>query len=95
MTTTSRPIPPVGHRPILTEVPPSSPAHVIDFFEARRQLLTESDRTAQNSGMDRRVQEPLGRRKRSLDLAEAFELGCHWLIWTAVLTGLALGMVGL
>ena len=95
MTTTSRPIPPVGHRPILTEVPPVSPAYLIDFFEARRKLLTESERTAQKSGMDRQVKEPVRRREWSLHLAEAFELGCYWLIGAAMLTGLALEMFGL
>ena len=95
MTTTSRPILPLGHRPILTEVPPVSPAYVIDFFEARRNLLTESERTAQKSEMDRQVQEPVKRREWSLHLAEAFELGCYWLIWAAVLTGLVLGVFGL
>jgi hypothetical protein len=61
-------------------------------FEARRRLLTESQRTAENTGMDREVQEVASRRKRSLNLAEAFDQGGYWLIWAAVLTALALGM---
>jgi hypothetical protein len=48
--------------------------------------------TAENSGMDREVQEAASHRKRSLNLAEAFEQGGYWLIWAAVLTALALGM---
>jgi hypothetical protein len=60
-------------------------------FEARRRLLTESQRTAENSGMDREVQEAASHRKRLLNLAEAFEKGGYWLIWAAVLTALALG----
>ena len=92
MTASSRPTPSVGHRRILIEVPANSPAHVIDLFEARRQLLTESERAAQNSGADRQVREPSRGRERSFDLAEAFEPGCYWLIWAAVLT--ALGIFG-
>ena len=84
-----------GDRPIITEVPPISPTYVINFFEARRRLLTESERSAQNRGMDLRVQEPVSRRERFLGLAEAFEQGGYWLIWVAVLTGLAFGMFGL
>ena len=95
MIATSRPIPLVGHRPISIEVRPNSPAYVIDSFEARRRLLTESERPAQNRGMDLPVQEPVSRRERLLGLAEAFEQGCYWLIWVAVLTGLAFGMFGL
>ena len=95
MIASSRPIPLVGHRPISIEVRPNSPAYVIDFFEARRRLLTESERSAQNRGMDLRVQEPVSRRERFLGLAEAFEQGGYWLIWVAVLTGLAFGMFGL
>ena len=95
MTASSRSAPSAGHRPILTEVPPISPTYVIDFFEARRWLLTESQRTAENSGMNREVPEPASGRKRSLNLAEAFEEGSYWLIWAAVLTALALGMFGL
>jgi hypothetical protein len=60
-------------------------------FEARRQLLTESQRTAENNVTDREVKEAAGHRKRSLNLAEAFEQGGYWLIWAAVLTALTLG----
>jgi hypothetical protein len=95
MTSSSRPLPSVHHRSSLIEVPPTSPGYVIDFFEAPHRLLTESERTTQKSGMDRQIQEPASRRERFLDLAYAFEQGCYWLIWAAVLLGLALGMFGL
>jgi len=79
MTDSYRSAPSAGDRSI-REVPPISPTYVIDFFEARRRLLTESQRTADNSGMDREVQEAASHRKRSLNLAEAFKKGGYWLI---------------
>ena len=94
MNHSSRSAPSTGDRPI-TDVPPISPTYVIDFFEARRSLLIESQRTAENTGMDREIQEPASRRKSSLDLAAIFEEGSYWLIWAAVLMALALGMVDL
>jgi hypothetical protein len=94
MSDSSRSAPSAGDRPII-EAPPISPTYVIDFFEARRRLLTESQRTAKNSGTDQEIQEPACRRKRSVDLAEIFEEGSYWLIWAAVLTALALGMFDL
>jgi hypothetical protein len=45
--------------------------------------------------MDREIHEPASRRKVSLDLAAIFEEASYWLIWAAVLTVLALGMVDL
>ena len=93
MSDSSRGAPSAGDRPTI-EVP-ISPTYVIDFFEARRRLLIESQRTAENSGMDREIQEPASRRKSSLDLAAIFEEGSYWLIWAAVLTALALGMFDL
>jgi hypothetical protein len=94
MTDSYRSAPSAGDRSI-REVPPISPTYVIDFFEARRRLLTESQRTAENNGMDREIPEPASRRKPSLDLAQAFEEGSYWLIWAAVLTALVLGMSSL
>jgi hypothetical protein len=91
MTDTFRSAPYAGDRRIIA-VPPICPTYVIDFFEARRRLLTGSQRTAENSGTDREIQKPASRRKSSLDLAEVFEEGSYWLIWLAVLLALALGM---
>ena len=95
MTTSSSPRSSVGHQSNSTEVPPTSPASVIDFFEARHQLLTDSERIAQKSGTDRQIKEPAIRRKRAEELADAFEQGCYWLLWAVVLVGLSLGIFGL
>ena len=91
MSDSSRSASSAGARPIV-EVRPISPTYVIDFLEARRRLLTESQRNAENSGTDQEIQEPACSRKRSFDLAQIFEEGSYWLIWAAVLTALALGM---
>ena len=91
MSDSSRSSPSAGDRPTI-EVRPISPTYVIDFFGARRRLLTDSQRTAENSGADPEIPEPACRRKRSLDLAQIFEEGSYWLIWAAVLTAMALGM---
>ena len=95
MTTSSSPRPSAGHQSNSTEVPPTSPARVIDYFEARHRLLTDSERIAQRSGMDRQIKEPAIRRKRAEELADAFEQGCYWLLWAVVRVGLALGIFGL
>jgi hypothetical protein len=95
MTASSNPTPSVGHQSNLTEVPRISPARVIDFFEAGHRLLTDSERIAQKSGMDRQIKEPAIRRARSEDLADAFEQGGYWLMWAVVLAGLAFGIFGL
>jgi hypothetical protein len=91
MSDSSRSAPSAGDQPII-EGPSISPTYVIDFFEARPRLLTDSQRTAENSGTDPEIPEPACRRKRFLDLAQIFEEGSYWLIWAAVLTALALGM---
>ena len=66
--------------PNLNEVPPNSAAYVIDFFEARHRLLTESERIAQESAIDREIQEPAIRRARSVGLVDALEEAFYWLI---------------
>jgi hypothetical protein len=68
----------VEHQPNLNEVPRNSAAYVTDFFEARHRLLTESERTAQESKIDRQIQEPTIRRERSVGLVDAY-----WLIFAA------------
>jgi hypothetical protein len=95
MTASSNPTPSVGHQSNLTEVPRTSPARVIHFCEAGHRLLTDSERIAQKSGMDRQIKEPAIRRARAEDLAEAFEQGGYWLMWAVVLGGLAFGIFGL
>ena len=95
MTASSNAVRSVEHQANLNEAPPNSAAYVIDFFEARHRLLTDSERIAQKSGMDRQIKEPAIRRKRAEELADAFEQGCYWLLWAVVLVGFALGIFGL
>jgi hypothetical protein len=95
MTASSNPIPSVGHLSNLNEVPLAPPARGIDFFEARHRLLTESERIIQKSETGRQMQAPVIRRDRFVDLADAFEQGFYWLIWTVVLACLVLGVFGL
>jgi hypothetical protein len=73
----------VEHQPNLNEVPPTSAAYVIDFFETRHRLLTESERIAQESEIDRQIQEPAIRRERSVGLVDALEEAFYWLILAA------------
>jgi hypothetical protein len=58
---------PIDHQPNLNEVPPNSVASVIDFFEARHQLLTGAEGIVQEKEMDRQIQESVIRRERSLE----------------------------
>jgi hypothetical protein len=95
MTAGSNAVRSVEHQPNLNEVPPNSAAFVIDFFEARHQLLTESERIAQESAIDRQIQEPAIRRERSVGLVDALEEAFYWLILAAALAYLALGIFGL
>jgi hypothetical protein len=55
MTASSNAVRSVEHQPNLNEVPPNSAVYVIDFFEARHRLLTESERIAQESEIDRQT----------------------------------------
>jgi hypothetical protein len=89
MTPNSSPIQFVGQQSNLSEVSSTSPACVIDFFEARRRLLAESERIAE------RIAEPAIYPGRSGNLADAFEEGFYWLIWVAMLASLALGIFDL
>jgi hypothetical protein len=86
---------PIDHQPNLNELSPTSPACVIEFFEARHRLLTDSERVAQESEIDQPVQEPAIRRGRSVGVPDALEEGCYWLISAAVCAFLALGILGL
>ena len=85
----------VDHQPNLNELPPNSAAFVIDFFEARHRLLTESERIAQEREMDRQIRESATRRERSVGLLEALEEAFYWLISAAALVYLALAIFGL
>jgi len=83
MTAGSNAVRSVEHQPNLNEVPPNSAAFVIDFFEARHRLLTESERIAQESAIDRQIQEPAIRRECSVGLVDALEEAFYWLILAA------------
>ena len=95
MTASSNAVRSVEHQPNLNEVPPNSAAYVVDFFEARHRLLTESERISQQSERDWQVQGPAIGRGRSVGVANSLEEGIHWLISAAVLACLALGILGL
>jgi hypothetical protein len=85
----------VGHQANLNQVPPTSPVRVIDFFEARHRLLTESERIVQQSEIERQIKRSAILRDRFAGLPGVFEQGFYWLIWAGVLTCLALGIFGL
>jgi hypothetical protein len=95
MTITSKAIQSVGQPANLTQSPPTSPACVIDFVEARHQLLAQSGRIAQEHDIEPEIEELVIRRERSAELVDAFEEASYWLISTAVLGYLALGIFGL
>ena len=89
MTASPNAVRPTDNQPNLNELSPTSPACVIEFFEARHRLLTDSERIAQENEIDRQVQAI--RRGRSVGLLDALEEGFYWLISAAVLAYLALG----
>jgi hypothetical protein len=86
---------PINHQPNLNALSPTSPACVIEFFEARLRLLTDSERIAQESQINQLVREPAIRRERFVGVPDALEDGCYWLISAAVFASLAVGIFGL
>ena len=74
---------------------PKSATYVIDFFEARHQLLTQSERIAQEREMHRQVRESVIRRERSRGSGDVFEDAFYGLISAAALAYLVLGIFGL
>jgi hypothetical protein len=95
MTASPNALRPIDHQWNLNELSPTSPTCVIEFFEARHRLLTDSERTAQESQINQLVQEHPIRRERFVGVPDALEEGCYWLISAAVLASLALGIFGL
>ena len=95
MTASSNAVRPIDDQPNLGQVPTDFPTCVIDSFEARHRLLTESEKISQPSERDRQVQEPAIGGVRSVGAADALEEGLHWLIWAAVLACLAIVILGL
>ena len=85
----------INHQANLNELSPSSPTCVIEFFEARQRLLTDSKRIAQATERDRLVHESAIRPGRYTGVADTVEEGLYWLISAAVFAALALGIFGL
>ena len=84
-----------GRQLNFNEVPPNSAAYVIDFFEARHGLLSESERIAQEKETHRQIQESAIRRERAFGLIDALEEGFYWLIAAAAVVYLSVGIFGL
>ena len=95
MTASSTATSSVCHQATLNQVPPASPVYAIDFFEARRRLLTETERTVQQSEIERQINRPAILRDRFAGLTDVLEQGFYWLIWAGVLVCLAFGIFGL
>ena len=95
MTASSTATSSVSNEATLNHVPPTSPVDVIDFFEAGQRLLTEGERTVQQSEIERQIKRPVVLRDRFAGLTDVFEQGLYWLIWAGVLACLAFGIFGL
>jgi hypothetical protein len=95
MTASSNSVRSINHQPNLNELSPTSPACVIEFFEARQRLLTDSKRIAQETEIDRPVHESAIHRGRYVGVADTVEEALYWLIFAVVFASLALGIFGL
>jgi hypothetical protein len=95
MTASPNAVRPIEHQPNLNELLPTSSACVIEFFEARHRLLTDSESIAEEREIDQSVREPAIRRGPSVGVPDTLEEGCYWLISAAVFASLALGILGL
>ena len=95
MTASSSATSSIGRQANLNQVPPDSPECVIDFFEARYQLLTESESIVRQSEIERQIKRPVILRDPFSGLADVLELGFYWLIWVGVPVCLAFGIFGL
>src|SRR5260221_11017553 len=83
MTASPNAVRPTDNQPNLNELSPTSPACVIEFFEARHRLLTDSERIAEESQINQLVQEAAIRRERSVGVADGLVQGCKWLFSAA------------
>jgi len=95
MTASSNSVRSINHQANLDELSPTSPTCVIEFFEARQRLLTDSKRIAQETEIDRLLYESAIRRGRYAGVADTVEEGLYWPISAAVVGALALGSLGL
>ena len=84
----------IGHQGNLHQVPANSPVCIIDLFDARHRLLTESERIVQQSEIERQIKRPIILPDRFDDLAGIIEQILYWLIWLGVILCLALGIFG-
>src|SRR5258708_32051763 len=71
MTANSNAVQSLDLAPDLNKVPPSSPASVIAFFEARHRLLAESQAIAKEFEIKPELPETVIRRHRSVGLFDA------------------------
>ena len=94
MTASSNSVQSINHQPNLNELSPTSPGCVIEFFEARQRLLTDSKRIAQETEIDRPVHESAIHRGRYVGVADTVEEALYWLIFAVVFASLALGIFG-
>jgi hypothetical protein len=95
MTLTSKTIESVGCHSHLSESPSTAPARIIDFVEARDQLILDSATITEECEIKPEVEELVIRRERSAELVDALEEAFYWLISTAVVIYLALGVFSL
>jgi hypothetical protein len=95
MTASPKVVRPIDDQSSLNESSPTSPGDVIDFFEARHRLLTDSERIAQEREIDLQIEEFVTCRERYVGVPDALEDECYWLTSAAVYTFLALGILGL
>jgi hypothetical protein len=95
MTASSNSVRSINHQPKLNELSPTSSVCIIEFFEARQRLLTDSKRIAQATERDRLVHQSAIRRGLYTGVADTVEEGLYWLISAAVFAALALGILGL
>lgn len=95
MTASSHSVRSISHQANLNELSPTSPACVIEFFEARQRLLTDPKRIAQETETDRLIHKSAIDRGRYVGVPDRVEDALYWLISTAVFGSLALGIFGL
>jgi hypothetical protein len=95
MTASPNSVRPIEHQPNLNELLPTSSACVIEFFEARYRLLTDSEIVAKEREIEQPLRAPAIRRGHSVGVPDTLEEGCYWLISAAAVASLALGILGL
>jgi hypothetical protein len=81
------------------ELPATAPdapsACVIDFFETRDRLSAECVGASKELAIEQEIRKAAARRERSVGRADLLEESLYWLISTAVIAYLVLGILGL